>query len=480
MRTSLEVADIFRRHGAAYRIAHDGHLGRVQRKVMGAIEACRSAALGGHTEHCTDCGLVRQAYNSCRNRHCPKCQGLARADWLAQRQADLLPTQYFHVVFTLPAPIAEIAFQNKAVVYNILFKAASETLRTIAADPKHLGAEIGLVALLHTWGQNLHHHPHVHCVVPGGGPSADGTRWVACRPGFFLPVRVLSCLYRRLVLEALKEAFDAGRLSFFGALAGLADPAAFARLIADMRKIDWVVYSKPPFGGPEQVLGYLGRYTHRVAIANRRLVSIEGGKVAFRWKDYRHHDKPKLMTLGAHEFIRRFLLHTLPDGFHRIRHGACPREGGGLPRQRLSRRQARPLPAPDRRRVASARAPRRRLSRAISASHWPSHRRLSVLRRRDAVPDHITAITRLSARHLMTRHLISNIARIPAPHRSGCERLAHRAVGRDENLHRDIRRRRRPHDHALGHDFESIPHTQLGWMGPLRSALDKAPKAKSP
>ena len=287
---------------------------------MGAIEACRTAALGGHLEHCADCGLTRQAFNSCRNRHCPKCQGLARADWLANRQADLLPTQYFHVVFTVPAPIAEIAFQNKAVVYNILFRAASETLRTIAADPKHLGAEIGLVALLHTWGQNLHYHPHVHCVVPGGGPSPDGTRWVSCRPGFLLPVRVLSHLYRRLFIEALQHAFEGRRLGFFGDLSGLAEPAAFARLIVDMRKIDWVAYAKPPFGGPEQVLAYLGRYTHRVAIANSRLVSIENGQVAFRWKDYRHHDKAKIMTLAADEFIRRFLLHTLPGGFHRIRH----------------------------------------------------------------------------------------------------------------------------------------------------------------
>ena len=320
MRASLEVADLFRRHGAAYRQAHAGHLGRIERKVMGAIEACRTAALGGHVEHCADCGLIRQAYNSCRNRHCPKCQGLARADWLAERQADLLPVQYFHVVFTVPAPVAEIAFQNKAVVYAILFRAAAETLRTIAADPKHLGAEIGLVALLHTWGQTLGHHPHVHCVVPGGGPSLDGTRWVSCRPGFFLPVRVLSCLYRRLFLETLQAAFEAGDLGFFGDLASLADPTAFAGLLAQMRKIDWVVYAKPPFGGPEQVLAYLGRYTHRVAISNSRLTSIDGDNVAFRWKDYRHHDKPKTMTLAADEFIRRFLLHTLPDRFHRIRH----------------------------------------------------------------------------------------------------------------------------------------------------------------
>jgi hypothetical protein len=332
------VADVLRHHGAAYRQAHRGHLGRVENKVMGAIEACRTAALGGHLERCEDCGLIRQAYNSCRNRHCPKCQGLARAEWLADRQADLLPTQYFHVVFTVPAPIAEIAFQNKAVVYNILFRAASETLRTIAADPKHLGAEIGLVAVLHTWGQNLHHHPHVHCVVPGGGPSPDRTRWVSCRPGFFLPVRVLSHLYRRLFTEALKTAFEGQRLSFFGNLSGLADPAAFARLIADMHKIDWVVYAKPPFGGPDQVLAYLGRYTHRVAIANSRLTNIEGGQVAFRWKDYRHHNKSKVMTLAADEFIRRFLLHTLPDGFHRIRQYGFLANGCRAARLALCRR----------------------------------------------------------------------------------------------------------------------------------------------
>lgn len=259
MRTALEVADVFRRHGAAYRQAHDGHLDRAQRRVMGAIEACRTAALGGHVEHCADCGLVRQAYNSCRNRHCPKCQGLARADWLDARQADLLPVQYFHVVFTVPTPIAQIAFQNKAALYAILFQAAAETLRTVAADPKHLGAELGVVALLHTWGQTLTHHPPVHCVVPGGGPSLDGTRWVSCRPGFFLPVRVLSHLYRRLFLQSLQAAFEAGSLSFFGELAGLAEPAAFAGLLAQMRQTDWVVFAKPPFGGPQQVLAYLGR-----------------------------------------------------------------------------------------------------------------------------------------------------------------------------------------------------------------------------
>jgi len=320
MSAGLEVADIFRRHGDAYRQVHDGHLGRVERRVMSAIELCRTAELGGHTEQCTDCGLVRIAYNSCRNRHCPKCQGQTRADWLAARQAELLPAPYFHVVFTLPAPVAEIAFQNKAVVYAILFKAAAETLRLIAAEPKHLGAEIGFLAVLHTWGQNLHHHPHVHCVVPGGGPSLDGTRWIACRPSFFLPVRVLSRLFRRLFLETLQTAFEAGELSFFGELAELARPAAFTEGLTKLRRVEWVVYAKPPFGGPEQVLAYLGRYTHRVAISNSRLVSLTDGRISFRWKDYRHHGKPKIMTLDADEFIRRFLLHTLPDGFHRIRH----------------------------------------------------------------------------------------------------------------------------------------------------------------
>jgi hypothetical protein len=320
MAAGLELADIFRRHGEAYRRSHDGHLGRVERRVMRAIEPCRTAALGGHVEACSDCGLVRCAYNSCRNRHCPKCQGAARAEWLEARQAELLPVPYLHVVFTLPAPAAEIAFQNKAAVYAILFRAAAETLRTIAADPRHLGAEIGLLAVLHTWGQNLHHHPHVHCVVPGGGPSPDGTSWVGCRPGFFLPVRVLSRLFRRLFLDQLRTAFELGDLGFFGDLANLAEPAAFICRLRELRRVEWVVYAKPPFGGPAQVLAYLGRYTHRVAISNARLIAVTDRDVAFRWKDYRHHGKAKTMTLGADEFIRRFLLHTLPDGFHRIRH----------------------------------------------------------------------------------------------------------------------------------------------------------------
>lgn len=320
MAPALEVADIFRRHGEAFRQAHAGHLGCVERRIMGAITACRTAALGGHVDQCDECGATRIAYNSCRNRHCPKCQGLARAQWLAERQAELLSVPYFHVVFTLPAPVGEIAFQNKALVYAILFHAAAETLATIAADPKHLGAQLGVTMVLHTWGQTLQHHPHVHCVVPGGGLSLDGTRWIACRRGFFLPVRVLSRLFRRLFLRDLQKAFDTGNLRFFGKLSDLSDPEVFARRLDALRHTNWVVYAKPPFGGPEQVLAYLGRYTHRVAIANSRLTSLSDGKVRFTWKDYRQDGKTKMMTLEADEFIRRFLLHTLPDGFHRIRH----------------------------------------------------------------------------------------------------------------------------------------------------------------
>src|SRR6266567_5936290 len=313
MAPAVEVADIFRHHGEAFRQAHAGHLGRVERRVMGAITACRTAALGGHVEQCDDCGTIRIAYNSCRNRHCPKCQGRARAQWLANRQAELLPVPYFHVVFTLPAPAGEIAFQNKAVVYAILFRTAAETLATIAADPRHLGAQLGVIAVLHTWGQTLQHHPHVHCVVPGGGPSLDGTHWVACRPGFFLPVRVLSRLFRRLFLQALQNAFNAGKLRFFGNLSVLAKPEAFTQRLGQLRRIDWVVFAKPPFGGPEQVLAYLARYTHRVAIANSRIVSLDDGRVGFTWKNYRCAGQTKVMTLEAHEFIRRFLLHVLPD-----------------------------------------------------------------------------------------------------------------------------------------------------------------------
>ena len=318
------MADILIRHGEAFRRAHAGHLSLGQLKVMSAIEACRTAELGGHIERCEDCAHTQIAYNSCRNRHCPKCQGAAARAWLAERQADLLPVPYYHVVFTLPAAVASLAFHNKAVVYDLLFKATAETLQTIAADPKHLGARIGLTAVLHTWGSALTHHPHVHCIVPGGGLSADGQRWIACRPGFFLPVRVLSRLFRRLFLNKLEAAHAAGRLVFFGDLAPLAEPTAFAAHLRPLRRAEWVVYAKRPFGGPEAVLAYLARYTHRVAIANSRLVSLDAHGVSFRWKDYRAQTCGKAwiktMTLPADEFLRRFLLHVLPSGFHRIRH----------------------------------------------------------------------------------------------------------------------------------------------------------------
>ena len=320
MRPALEVADVFRRHGAAFLRDHAAHLGRVERRVITAIQACRTSALGGHVEECGDCGLVRHAYNSCRNRHCPKCQGLARAEWLEARQAELLPVPYYHVVLTLPAAAAEIAFQNKRVVYAILFRAAADALRDIAADPRHLGAEIGAVAVLHTWGQALHHHPHLHCIVPSGGLSPDQTSWISCRPGFFLPVRVLSRRFRRLFLGRLQAAFAAGELRFSGMLAALTDPTAFAGRLADLRGIEWVVYAKRPFAGPQQVLAYLGRYTHRVALANSRLIRLANGQVSFTWKDYQREGETKVMTLAADEFMRRFLLHAVPDGFHRIRH----------------------------------------------------------------------------------------------------------------------------------------------------------------
>ena len=321
-RPSLEVADIFHRHGAAWRAAQAGHLSLGQLKVMAAIETCRTAALGGHVEACEDCGQVRIAYNSCRNRHCPKCQGAAARDWLAARQADLLPVGYFHVVFTLPARMADIAWQNKAVIYDLLLRAASETMLTIAADPRHLGARIGLTAVLHTWGSALTHHPHVHMIVPGGGLSLDGKRWVACRPGFLLPVRVLSRLFRRLFLSKLAVAHAAGHLQFFGDQEGLSDRRAFAAVLAPLRRKNWFVYAKPPFAGPEAVLAYLSRYTHRVAISNSRLISLDERGVTFRCKDYRRNgtERYQVMTLNAGEFIRRFLLHVLPKGFHRIRH----------------------------------------------------------------------------------------------------------------------------------------------------------------
>ena len=315
-----EVADVFRRYGDAYREQHGDSLSTAQRRAMTAIEICRTAALGGHVEQCDTCGHQRISYNSCRNRHCPKCQSLARARWLDDRRAELLDTQYFHVVFTVPQEIAEIAFQNKKVVYGILFRTVAETLTTIAADPKHLGAEIGFFAVLHTWGQNFLHHPHLHCVVPGGGLSPDGNRWISCRSRFFLPVRVLARLFRRFFIEALEKAFAAGELQFFATLAPLRERDAFRRHLAAVRQVEWVVYAKRPFAGPEQVLDYVARYTNRVAISNNRILDIEDGKVRFRWKDYRNGDQQKTMTLSADEFIRRFLIHVLPGGFQRIRY----------------------------------------------------------------------------------------------------------------------------------------------------------------
>jgi Putative transposase/Transposase zinc-binding domain len=288
--------------------------------VLKAVAACRTALLGGHVDACDHCGYRQPAYNSCRNRHCPKCQGAARAAWLEERRAELLPVPYFHVVFTLPGPIAPLALQNQAVVYDLLFRCAAETLQEIAADPKHLGARIGFLAVLHTWGQNLLHHPHVHCVIPGGGLSADGAQWIACRKNFFLPVRVLSRVFRGKFLAQLRDAFATGRLSFHGSLLALNDPVKFAQLLAQTYRTEWVVYTKPPAGGPEQVLKYLARYTYRVAIANERLLSLDEEHVTFRWKNYRRGGRPGTMTLRATEFIRRFLLHVLPTGFVRIRH----------------------------------------------------------------------------------------------------------------------------------------------------------------
>jgi hypothetical protein len=319
-RPALELAGILRQYGAAYQEAHA--LPRDQLRILRAIEVCRTAVLGGHVEACSHCDFTRISYNSCRNRHCPKCQRAERDQWLERRKSELLPVEYFHVVFTLPEELAPIAFHNKRTVYGILFRAVSETLLTIARDPRHLGAEIGFFAILHTWGQNLRHHPHLHCVVPGGGLSPDQTRWIACRPGFFLPVRVLSRLFRRLLLEALDKAFVDGKLSFFGEIEPLRDAARFAAHLAPLRQKDWVVYAKPPFGGPAQVVEYLGRYTHRVAISNQRLLAADDGEVTFQWKDYRSPDqhKSRTMTLAADEFIRRFLIHTLPARFQRIRH----------------------------------------------------------------------------------------------------------------------------------------------------------------
>lgn len=321
-RPALEVADIFRDHGPAWRQQQRGHLSLGQLKVMSAIEQCRSAALGGHALRCSDCAQSQIAYNSCRNRHCPKCQASAAQRWLEARQADLLPVEYYHVVFTLPAPISAIAYTNKELIYGLLFDLAAETLRTIAADPRHLGARIGLTLVLHTWGSALTHHPHVHGIVPGGGLALDADRWVACKPGFFLPVRVLSRLFRRRFLEELQNAHRNDRLKFFGEHIDLSDAAAFADWLAPLRQCEWVVYAKRPFAGPEAVLAYLSRYTHRVAISNRRLIACDDRGITFRWKDYRAQSRTryKTMTLSAEEFMRRFLLHVLPRRFHRIRH----------------------------------------------------------------------------------------------------------------------------------------------------------------
>ena len=348
-RAALEVADIFRIHGPAWRQAQRGHLSLTQLKVMSAIEQCRSAVLGGHVLRCEGCGTDTVAYNSCRNRHCPKCQSSAAQRWLEARQADLLPVDYYHVVFTLPAPIADIAYYNKAVIYGLLFDVAAETLQTIAADAKHLGARIAVTLVLHTWGSALTHHPHVHGIVPGGGLSPDGQRWISCKPGFFLSVRVLSRLFRRRFLEELSHAHTRGRLQFFGENAALGDASAFARWLAPLRKCEWVVYAKRPFAGPEAVLAYLSRYTHRVAISNSRLVAMNERGVTFRCKDYRAKGKTrhKTMTLSVNEFMRRFLLHVLPSGFHRIRHYGLLANGARKSKLALARELLHAAPAAD-------------------------------------------------------------------------------------------------------------------------------------
>ena len=318
----LEVADIFRAHGPAWREANAGHISLEQLKVMSAIERCRTVALGGHVTRCEACEHIEIAYNSCRNRHCPKCQGALAKQWLAAREAERLPLAYFHIVFTVPSAIGDIAYQNKALVYDLLFKATADTLLTIGADPKRLGARLGLTAVLHTWGSAMTHHPHLHCIVPGGGLSLDGKHWVASRPDFFLPVKVLSRRFRRVFLDRLCELYHAGRLLLAGKLQPLHDPRAFAQRIATLRHTKWYVDARPPFAGPEAVLEYLSRYTHRVAIANSRLIDFDAHRVTFKWKDYRamQENRYKTMSLEPHEFIRRFLIHVLPHGFHRIRY----------------------------------------------------------------------------------------------------------------------------------------------------------------
>jgi hypothetical protein len=374
-RPPLEVADIFHRHGAVWRAAHAGHLSLGQLKVMSAIETCRTAALGGHVEACEDCGHSRIAYNSCRNRHCPKCQGAAATAWLAAREDDLLPVGYFHVVFTLPAEVGDIAWQNKAVIYDLLFRTSSESMLTIAADPKHLGARIGITAVLHTWGSAMTHHPHLHMIVPGGGISLDGQQWVSCRPGFFLPVRVLSRLFRRLFLDKLADAHAAGRLQFLGDHADLGNKRAFAAFLAPLRKKNWFVYAKPPFAGPEAVLAYLSRYTHRVAISNSRLIALDEAGVTFRYKDYRRNarERYRTMTLEPGEFMRRFLLHVLPKSFHRIRHYGLLASAGRAANITRVRRLL-DVPQPEGRMQRNGRRCRRALRLAAS---------MSMLRRQD-------------------------------------------------------------------------------------------------
>src|SRR5580692_3833427 len=368
-RPKFEVADVFRWYGTDYRQEHGASMSMAQHRVMSAIEVCRTAALGGHLEQCDQCGHQRNAYNSCSDRHCPKCQSFARFKWLQDRQAELLKTQYFHVVFTLPQQIATIAYQNKRELYGILFRATAQTLLTIAADPKHLGAEIGFFAVLHTWGSNLLHHPHLHCVVPGGGLSPDGTQWISCPAGFFLPVQVLSHLFRRLFLGYLVKAFDGGKLEFFSSLELLRDRSSFLDYLAPLRKAEWVVYAKRPFAGPEQVLDYVGRYTHRVAISNNRLLEIAEGKVTFRYKDYRHDAQQKTMILEAQEFIRHFLLHVLPDGFQRIRYYGIL--GNRYREQKLAHcRELLGMPAPEPPALETAKDYRERYEELTGSSLW--------------------------------------------------------------------------------------------------------------
>ena len=423
-RTKLEVADIFRGQGPAWRQANAGHVSLEQLKVMSAIENCRTAELGGHVVRCENetCGHTEIGYNSCRNRHCPKCQGAAAREWLAEREAELLPVPHFHVVFSLPAQIADIAYQNKAAIYDILFKASAETMLTIAADPKHLGARIGILSVLHTWGSALTHHPHVHMIVPGGGISLDGTRWVACRPNFLLAVEVLSCLFRRLVLEKLAAVHRAGELQFFGKHMALTNPKAFAAYLAPLRNQDWVVYAKRPFGGPEQVLRYLARYTHRVAISNRRLISADDNGVTFKWKDYRLDGAERynrVMTLDTSEFIRRFLMHVLPSGFHRIRYYGfltCQTRAKNI--ERIRQLLAVPLIPLDDIKAASA-----KISTSAQSEEFKSTRAsMPLLRQQHAhhrdLPARATAETQAHAssakdqdRHLMMTELMLDICK---------------------------------------------------------------------